>query len=46
VVPLGMVDASISGTPEYMSPERLSSKRASLPIDPSVDFWSLGILAY
>lgn len=46
MIPLGAVDASICGTPEYMAPERLSNKRVTLPIDISVDFWSLGILAY
>jgi serine/threonine protein kinase len=46
VIPVGTVDTSICGTPEYMPPERLSNKRMNSPIDTSVDFWSLGVLAY
>lgn len=46
VAPVGLIDESLCGTPEYMAPERLSKKRISLPIDASVDIWSLGILSY
>lgn len=46
IAPFGLIDESLCGTPEYMAPERLSKKRASLPIDASVDIWSLGVLSY
>lgn len=46
VAPFDLIDESICGTPEYMAPERLGKKRATLPIDASVDIWSLGVLAY
>ena len=40
------VDGSLSGTQDYMAPERLSNMRKSLPIKRSVDIWSLGITLY
>lgn len=46
VAPLDIIDASICGTPDYMPPERLSSKRKTTPMETSVDVWSLGILAF
>ena len=42
----GQVDGSLSGTLDYMCPERLSKKRNTLPIDGSVDVWSLGVTLY
>lgn len=46
VIPLGSIDCSICGTPQYMAPERLSNKRTNNPVDSAVDVWSLGVLAY
>ena len=43
---IGTIDESLCGTPEYMAPERLTEKRNKLPLDTSVDAWSLGILTY
>jgi serine/threonine protein kinase len=40
------IDGSLSGTIEYMAPERLSKKRSTEPIKTSVDVWSLGIILY
>lgn len=39
-------DASFCGTPTYMAPERLDSKKYKLPILHSSDMWSLGIILY
>lgn len=41
-----IIDDSICGTPEYMAPERLNERRSKLPLDPSIDIWSFGILLY
>lgn len=46
VAPIGQIDTSICGTPEYMAPERLSKKRASTPINGAIDLWSIGIMAF
>jgi serine/threonine protein kinase len=46
VAPFGDIDSSICGTPEYMAPERLSKRRSTLPIQPEIDYWSLGVLAF
>jgi serine/threonine protein kinase len=40
------VDTSISGTLEYLAPERLSKLRRQDPISKSTDIWSLGIILY
>jgi serine/threonine protein kinase len=34
------------GTPEYMAPERLSERRKSVKLEPSVDVWSFGVLLF
>jgi serine/threonine protein kinase len=39
-------DSSYCGTPSYMAPERLDSKKSKLPISKASDMWSLGIILY
>lgn len=40
------VDSVFCGTPSYMAPERLDSKKSKLPISRSSDMWSLGVILY
>lgn len=40
------VDPSLSGTADYMPPERLEKHKRTIPIKKSVDIWSLGIVLY
>lgn len=46
VIQENSLDSSLCGTPDYMAPERLSNNRKNIPLDCSVDMWSLGILTY
>ncbi len=39
-------DPLYCGTPSYMAPERLDSKKSKLPITRSSDMWSLGVILY
>ena len=40
------IDDSFCGTPEYMSPERLTDKRKKFALEGSVDAWSLGVFTF
>ncbi len=46
VIKQNSIDSLYCGTPSYMAPERLDSKKSQLPILPSSDMWSLGVILY